>query len=231
MKKSWAGICILTIFIGLLISAGIGKATTVFMKTENFWVKHQIVIDPGHGGQDGGAISCTGVPESQINLEISIRLRDLFNLLGYNTTMTRDTDVSLHTEGDSISQKKISDLKERVKMISELPDGLLISIHQNSFPETQYCGAQVFYSDHSGSKELAQMMQAEFVRTINPNSNREAKKSNGIYIMKNIKKPGVLVECGFLSNREEERLLKNPEYQKRICCIIASTVARYLYDT
>ena len=91
----------------------------------------QLVIDPGHGGEDGGAVSCTGVPESQINLEISLRLRDLFRLLGYNPTLLRQEDVSIYTTGKTLSEKKVSDLKERVRLVNATENGLLLSIHQN----------------------------------------------------------------------------------------------------
>lgn len=231
MKRSWYIACFFTILIGLVTSFAINDSVYVFSRSLGSEGNHNIVIDPGHGGQDGGAVSCTGIYESHINLEIAIRLRDLLNLLGYRTKMTRQTDVSLHVEGETISQKKISDLKERVKMISRVPNAILISVHQNYFPQERYSGAQIFFADTPGSEVLAKSIQDAFTGSINIHSNRKAQKSEGVYIMKNVKMPAVLVECGFLSNAEEEKKLRDSEYQKKICCVIASCVARFIADT
>ena len=106
-----------------------------------------IVLDPGHGGEDGGALSATGVKESVLNLEISLRLRDAFRFLGFSVQMTRETDISVHSpEAVTVSEKKVSDLKNRVRMVNESPNTLLLSIHQNMFSESRYRGAQVFYA-------------------------------------------------------------------------------------
>lgn len=181
-----------------------------------------IVIDPGHGGEDGGATSCTGVLESKINLEISLRLEDLFHLLGYDTRMIRRSDTAVYTEGTSISEKKVSDLKHRVQLVNEISNAILISIHQNQYPEGKYKGAQVFYAPTEGSKEFAETVQALLISTVNPGSKRACKKADSVYLMQKIHCTGILVECGFLSNPEEEALLQTPDYQKKLCCIIAS---------
>lgn len=190
-----------------------------------------IVIDAGHGGEDGGATSCSGVLESKINLEISLKLDALLHFLGYETKMIRTSDVSVYTEGNSIAAKKASDLKNRVKLVNETEDALLISIHQNIFADSRYSGAQVFYNAVEGSKELAQALQTAFVASINPESNRKIKPANGVYLMEHIKSPGVLVECGFLSCPEEEAKLRTGEYQQKICCVIVSTVSTFLSNT
>lgn len=104
---------------------------------------HRIVIDPGHGGEDGGAVSCTGKNESMFNLQISLRLNDLLHLLGYDTVMIRTTDTSVYTAGQTIAQKKVSDLKQRVRIVDRTYNPILVSIHQNTFPEGKYSGAQV----------------------------------------------------------------------------------------
>lgn len=187
-----------------------------------------IVIDAGHGGEDGGATSCTGVPESRLNLEIALRLDDLLHLLGYDTVMIRTSDTAVYTSGNTIAEKKISDLKHRVQIVNQTENALLLSIHQNTFPEGKYSGAQVFYASAPGSMELAEQMQTAFVGTINPGSNRKCKKSDGVYLMEHINCTGVLVECGFLSNPEEEAKLRSADYQNRICCVIASTAVQYL---
>ena len=200
---------------------------------ENRPVQRQvcIVIDPGHGGEDGGAVSCSGIPESAYNLEISQRLNALLNLLGYHTEMIRKSDISVYTKGETLAQKKASDLKERVNRINGLDQAVLLSIHQNHYPDERYSGAQVFYANTEGSSELAQHLQAVFVSTLNPGSRRQAKKASGIYIMEHIRCPGVLIECGFLSNHAEEAKLRNPDYQKKLCCVIASATCQYLSNT
>ncbi len=189
---------------------------------------HTVIIDPGHGGEDGGATSVAGILESGYNLEIGLRLRDLFHLMGYRTLMIRTEDKSVYTQGDSIAAKKVSDLKQRVKIVNETEDGILVSIHQNFFTDSRYSGAQVFYGTEGDSRELAEGLQAAFRATVNPGSKRNAKKADGIYLMERINCTGVLVECGFLSNYQEEAKLRSEDYQKKICCVIASVVGTFL---
>lgn len=190
--------------------------------------QYKIIVDPGHGGMDGGATSCTGKLESSFNLEIAMRLRDLCHLLGYQTRMTRTTDTSIHTQGQTIAAQKLSDLKERVRIANEMPNSVLISIHQNIFSDSKYSGAQVFYGTADGSKLLAESLQSAFVTSLNPGSKRMAKEADGIYLMEQIQVPGVLVECGFLSNPAEEAKLRTSEYQKKLCCVIVASVADFI---
>ena len=198
------------------------RAITVMSESAPLSDRRCIIIDAGHGGVDGGATSCTGVLESQINLEISLRLNDLCHLLGMDTKMIRTTDISVYTEGQTISQKKVSDLKHRVQIINETPNATVISIHQNYFSDGRYSGAQVFYPKDESSRQLAEAMQLAFAVT---GSTRSAKPSQGVYLMEHIRCPGVLVECGFLSNPQEEAKLRSPEYQKLLCCVIVSTLS------
>ena len=207
------------------------EAVTTLSENRPVQRKVCIVIDPGHGGEDGGAVSCSGIPESSYNLEISQKLNALLNLLGYHTEMIRTSDISVYTKGETLAQKKASDLKERVNRINSLDQAVLLSIHQNHYPDERYSGAQVFYANTEGSPELAQQLQAFFVSTLNPGSRRQAKKASGIYIMEHIRCPGVLIECGFLSNHAEETKLRDPEYQKKLCCVIASATCQYLSNT
>ena len=190
--------------------------------------EHLIVIDPGHGGEDGGAISCTGKPESGYNLEIALGLRDLLQLLGYRTKMIRTEDRSVYTAGNTLAEKKISDLKQRVLLVNREENAILVSIHQNMFSDSLYHGAQVFYGPEGEGKALAEALQTAFCRTVNPGSSREIKKADGIYLMQHIDCTGVLVECGFLSNPEEEALLRTKAYQQKICCVIGSTLGTFL---
>lgn len=232
MKRLTLGAMIpvyLVVFICCISTAVFGShAITVMSESSSLTGRSCIVIDAGHGGVDGGATSCTGVLESNINLEIALKLNDLLKFLGYETMMIRTTDVSVYTEGESIAAKKVSDLKQRVKFVNETPNALLISIHQNYFSQNQYSGAQVFYSAFNGSAELAKNLQLQLLGSINKGSKRQAKKATGIYLMEHIDAPGILIECGFLSNPEEEALLRNLSYQNKLCCIIASSVSMFL---
>lgn len=228
-KGLWAyGIVVAGFLIGIHFGS---KAVTVFAGNQPPEGECCVIIDPGHGGEDGGATSCTGKPESAFNLEIALRLNDLLHFLGHDTKLLRATDTSIYTKGETIAQKKISDLKERVRMVNETENALLISIHQNHFPDSRYSGAQVFYAETEGSEHLARQMQDALVKALNPNSRRKSKKSSGVYVMEHIQHTGVLVECGFLSNPEEEKKLQDPEYQKKLCCVIAATVSGFLSNT
>lgn len=223
--------CGAVVLVLLLTAALGGRAVTTLSESRPVQKKNCIVIDPGHGGEDGGAVSRSGLPESGFNLEISLRLNDLLNLLGYQTKLIRKTDISVYTKGESLSQKKASDLKERVRAINEAEGVLLLSIHQNHFPDDRYSGAQVFYAGTGGSEELAKQIQSLLVSELNPGSSRRAKKSSGIYLMEHIQCPGVLIECGFLSNAAEEARLRDPDYQKKLCCVIAAATAGYISNT
>lgn len=187
-----------------------------------------IIIDAGHGGVDGGATSCTGKLESAFNLEIALRLNDLMHLLGIHTKMIRTTDISVYTQGDTIAAKKVSDLKERVRIVNETENALLVSIHQNTFSDGRYGGAQVFYGKEGEGQQLAEQLQTAFCSTVNPGSNRRSKQADGVYLMEHINTTGVLIECGFLSNTEEEARLRSADYQKQLCCVIAATVSNFL---
>ena len=204
------------------------RAVTVIARELPFHRSRCIVIDAGHGGEDGGAISCTGRLESQLNLEIALRLRDLLHLLGRETRMIRTTDISVYTAGTTIAQKKVSDLKHRVRMVNETENGLLVSIHQNQFTDSRYSGAQVFWAGTQGSEALAKGMQAAFAATVNPGSRRAAKASSGVYLMDRVQCTAILVECGFLSNPGEEARLASPEYQKRLSCVMAAAISTFL---
>ncbi len=214
----------------LLFAVTFGTDRVVTAMAENAVVADRkvVVIDAGHGGVDGGATSCTGVLESNINLEIALKLDDLFHLLGMKTKMIRTTDCSVYTQGDTIAAKKVSDLKERVRIVNEAENAVLVSIHQNYFDDGRYSGAQVFYRNDSSSKTLADMLQKEFIGTLNLTSKRATKKASGIYLIEHIQQPGVLIECGFLSNPSEEAALRSKEYQQSLCCVIASVCSRYL---
>lgn len=188
-----------------------------------------IVLDPGHGGEDGGAVSCTGCKESELNLEIGLRLNDLLRFFGIRTVMTRSEDKSVYdANAVTVSEKKVSDLKNRAKLTNETPNALFVSIHQNQFSDGKYSGAQVFYATTEGSRALAEQLQMLLRELLDPDNHREAKESSAVWLMEHINCTGVLVECGFLSNDEEEKRLKTPEYQKKLACVIACGITEYL---
>ena len=233
MKKYriWVvGYCIILGAALLFIYLGDHTVMTI-AENINEAASQTIVIDPGHGGIDGGAISCTGIPESRFNLEISMRLRDLFRLLGYKTRMIRESDISIYKEGNTIASRKMSDLKERVRIVNETENVLLLSIHQNTFPESRFSGPQIFYTNREESKILAQKLQNSLTDHLKPENRRQAKKCSNVYLMENIQCTGVLIECGFLSNPEEEAKLKTDVYQKKLSAVIACTVIEYLANT
>ena len=230
MKNNWY----LYLVYGVTVAAftitihWVSKATSVFVESLPIKRHFSILIDPGHGGEDGGAISCSGLPESGYNLEISLRLKDLMQFLGYDVRMTRDADISIHQDGKTIAQKKASDLKERVRLANSIENTVLLSIHQNHFPDERYSGAQVFYAGTTGSNILAKSLQEALIKALSPTSNRQSKKCSGVFLMEHIQCTGVLIECGFLSNKQEEAKLRDGNYQKQLCSVIATTVSQFL---
>ena len=222
----------LLMIIAFLGVAQLGsKTVTVLHQQKAVERKWCVVIDAGHGGIDGGATSCTGVLESQINLEIALRLEDLFHFLGYDTKMIRRVDESIYTEGNTIAAQKVSDLKERVRIVNETENAFLISIHQNTFSDRQYSGAQVFYGNVGDSRIVAQNLQGQLISSLNPASKRKVKQAKGVYLMEHIEKEGLLLECGFLTNVSEEAKLRDGTYQKKLCCVIVSCLSRYFSTT
>lgn len=229
--KNWVAFApfYLLVMIIFLSIAKIGSNTVTTIRQEREVTrKHTIIIDAGHGGIDGGATSCTGKLESHMNLEIALRLEDLLHFLGYDTMMIRRTDESVYTEGKTIASQKVSDLKERVRIVNETPNALLISIHQNTYADSRYRGAQVFYGTDDESKAIGQSLQQNLINILNPGSNRKSKTAKGVYLMEHIQKPGILIECGFLTNPEEEALLRSDRYQIALCGVIAATVSAHL---
>ena len=218
------------LILGLLAAGIWGGEQAVSAISDRVPIKRActIIVDAGHGGEDGGATSCTGRLESGYNLEIALRLEDMLHFLGFRTEMIRRTDTAIYRKGETIAQKKVDDLKNRVRIVNETSGGVLLSIHQNYFSQSQYSGAQVFYGTAEGSRELAETVQSALVSTLNPGSRRKAKAAKGIYLMEKSQKCAILVECGFLSNAEEEAKLASPDYQKALAAVIAAAVGTKL---
>lgn len=188
-----------------------------------------ILIDPGHGGIDGGAVSQSGTMEKDINLKISLKLREKLKNTGYKVIMTREEDKGLYTEDGKIRKKKIEDLNNRCKIKEESECDMFISIHLNMFPESKYYGAQVWYSRNKDSERLAKILQDNLKNNLNSNNNRQEKAALDSYkvLRCNDDMPSVLVECGFLSNYNEEQKLKSEEYQNNIVECIENSIKIY----
>ena len=187
-----------------------------------------LVLDAGHGGEDGGAVSLTGVAESGINLAITLRVDQLLGFCGAPPVMLREEDVSLHDQGaDTLREKKASDLRNRVQAVEQVGDAVLLSVHQNTFTDKKYHGAQVFYAPTEGSQALAETMQEALRAALDPENSRQAKPiPDSVYLMNHVSCPAVLVECGFLSNPEEEALLRSADYQIRLAAVLAGVCLR-----
>lgn len=192
---------------------------------QQFALRPLIVIDAGHGGIDSGASCADGTPESELNLQIAKRLDALLRLMGWQTKMTRQTADSIETEGETIRQRKQSDLNNRVEIVNSQQNAILISIHQNFYPDSRYSGPQILYAGNS-DQTLAAAFQSALTEHLAPGSQRQIKRAEGIYLMRKIQCPGILVECGFLSNPAEASNLQSAAYQKRLCSIIAATLVQ-----
>lgn len=193
-----------------------------------------IVIDPGHGGEDGGAQSASGTLEKDINLSIALKLRELFRSSGYTVVMTREEDVSIgNQELSTIRERKVSDLHNRLKIVEEQENCLLISVHQNHFSESKYFGTQVFYSAQSEeSEQIAEHIRENLVSLLQPENTRQCKPAtDSIYLLWNCTKPSVLVECGFLSNVSEAEKLTDETYQQQMAFAIYRGVSECLFNT
>ncbi|WP_221388437.1 N-acetylmuramoyl-L-alanine amidase CwlD [Clostridium perfringens] len=188
-----------------------------------------IVIDPGHGGIDGGAKSENGVIEKDINLLISLKTKAALESKGYKVIMTRSEDVGLYTEGKKVREKKIEDLGNRVKIKKENKCDAFISIHQNMFPQKNCKGAQVWSANNEPSQKLGKIIQQKFKEEVDQNNKREAKVAKKEYKILNDGYEGasVIVECGFLSNPEECELLGKEDYQNKIANTLANAIDEY----
>lgn len=210
-------------FFGLAAVLWRGNAIPAFHVRDE--VPLTVVIDPGHGGEDGGAVSPGGVAESQINLAVSLRVSELLRFAGQRTRLTRSEDVTICDEGlDTMRQRKTSDLKNRVKLVEETENAVLLSIHQNSLPSSPVThGAQVFWNRQEGAEALAAGIQDTLNAAVNGGNDKQPRRiPDSIYLMKNITAPGVLVECGFLSNGPETERLQDPAYQLRLAAAITA---------
>lgn len=209
-----------TVFLVLLILNCVMYCNKAGMKRDLV-----VVIDVGHGGNDPGKIGVDNVKEKDVNLQIALCLKAQLQARGVKVILTREGDVCLATNG--ATNKKVSDMHNRVSLINASGADYMISIHQNSYPEAEISGPQVFYYGSSEmSKKLAEAIQAQLIVDLQPPKEREIKTGNDLYILKNSQCPGVIVECGFLSNPTECENLQNPQYQQAVATAIARAICK-----
>ena len=196
--------------------------------------KRKIVIDPGHGGKDGGAVSITGAEEKELNLDTSMFMRDLLRVLGYTVVMTRDRDIELtHADGGT---RKMQDLKGRLEIALSNSEAVFVSIHMNKFSDPKYRGLQVYYSPNNElSRKIAGSVQHSVCQILQPNNNRKIKKAdNSIFLLQKITSAAILIECGFISNPSEAELLDDDEYRNKLASVISvaitNTFERQVYE-
>lgn len=229
MKKQILGALLLAAV--LLVCLPADGVRSVFSPSDT---PETLVIDAGHGGFDGGAVSASGVSEQQINLYIARHTQALAGFFGIPTVMTRADENALgFVDGRAIRDNKVADIHERRRIAEETENPVFLSIHLNQFPQAQYHGAQVFFSRaNPHSKALAENIQNALIEGADPQNTRQAKQAaNTIYLMKKLECPAVIIECGFLSNPAEAERLQQEEYQKQLAVCILSGYLRYRGET
>ena len=191
-----------------------------------------VIIDPGHGGMDGGAVSVTGKYESDINWDTAVRVRDLLQFTGFRTVMTRDRQEIVYPEDvKGIASRKKWDTRQRVEYINSFDKAVLISIHQNYYPSAQPWGAQVLYAQNEPSRFLGEALQSLLSDLLQPENRRVAAPvGKEIYILNHVNCTAVLLECGFLSNPREAPLLETAPVQKKTAAVIAAALYRFAGD-
>ncbi|ABS34210.1 N-acetylmuramoyl-L-alanine amidase CwlD [Clostridium botulinum] len=218
----------------IFISLGFIIRINIFSNSNSVKGKKIILIDPGHGGMDGGAVARDGTLEKDVNLEISKILKKNLKKEGYKVVMTREDDSGLYSEdkGKRVRQKKIEDLNKRCELKRTTKCDMFISIHLNMFDQSQYYGAQVWYSNNEDSKRLAHILQNNLREELDENNKRKEKVAKNSYkiLRNNDEMPSVIVECGFLSNSMELEKLKSTDYQEKISKAIVKSVGDYFND-
>ncbi len=219
--------CIAFLMLSYLSYHRIGQIASTLAEGQ---APRTVVIDAGHGGEDGGASGASGVPEKDINLAIAKDLEQLLTVSGYQVVMTRtdDAEIGDNTLG-TIRARKVSDMHQRLKILEDQGSCIFISIHQNFFTQSQYSGTQIFYSKNNAeSKPLSEDIRARVVGLLQKDNKRETKPAtSAIYLLWEAKVPAVLVECGFLSNAQEEAKLKDTSYQQKMAFSIYSGFLDY----
>ena len=192
-----------------------------------------VILDAGHGGEDPGACAEGGIYEKDLNLQITLEIGKTLEEKGFIVVYTRTDDRLLYKEEENIKGiRKISDLKNRCKIAERYPDSLFISIHMNSFGNSKYSGLQTYYSTKNDkSKLLAESVQNKVISELQTNNNRTIKSGNSIYVLENIENPAILIECGFMTNKEELKKLSEKEYQKQLSFLIVCGIIEYIENS
>ena len=225
IKISACIMAICAVFCAVLIISNPNKDTSLPTIAEKPQIT--VIIDAGHGGEDGGTQSSDGTLEKDLNLDISLRLGELLKKQGVNVILTREDDRLLYDRNvDYKGRKKLLDAEARLKIASDNPDAIFVSIHQNAFSSPQYSGLQVWYSGNNASSlPLAESIQSSVKATLQPENNRAVKLSgSNVYIMQHIQNPAVLVECGFLSNPAEAKKLSDETYRQNLAQVICDAI-------
>ena len=191
-----------------------------------------VILDAGHGVPDEGAQSSTGTTEAETNLKIALKIQNLLEQSGCKVLLTRSDENAIYDfDSKTLKQKKISDIRNRVKIGNESSADIFVSIHLNKIPQQQYYGWQCFYKEgNEQSTKLAKSIQDNLNKSMQKENNRVAMKIDNIYIIKNVEIPTSIVECGFLSNPEEEKQLLDDSYQNRLAWGIYSGIINYFYE-
>ena len=234
IKKLQTVLC-LAVIAGFITLWGVSdkKNLSVMTSTDSISSlpdKQIVVLDPGHGGADGGCVAYDGTVEKQINLAVSNNLRDMLIVLGYDVKCTRTEDISIHDKDvKGLGNQKKSDMKNRLALFNKYTNAIAVSIHQNKFTDEKYSGAQMFYSEKNKQGEhLADIMQKRFVAFLQPENTRETKAvGNELYLLDNTSCPSVMAECGFLSNKEEAQKLEDPDYQKKVSFTLLTGITEF----
>lgn len=211
-------------------SVVVSKMTAVDASSDKL-INATVIVDAGHGGVDGGTSANDGTLEKHLNLQIALKLESILKSMGINTVMTRTEDISIHDESaNTIRNKKISDLKNRLSIINNTDDSVFVSIHQNHFSNPIYYGTQIFYSKNNPeSSILANSIRQSVISVLQKDNTREIKQSGtDIYLLHHAQTPAVMVECGFLSNADETAKLKDENYQRKLAFMIAIGICDYL---
>ena len=193
--------------------------------------RYTVIIDAGHGGFDGGAVAPDGTLEKDLNLSVALKLDSVLKIMGYDTVLVRDTDVSTADDKGTERSQKVSDIKARLRLTEKYKDALFVSIHMNKYTSPQPHGAQVFYSQVDGSKELAEGIQRSITAGVQTDNKRVVKKTTkDIYLLYHAVIPSVIAECGFISNPDDLLKLKSDEYQLKMAAAIAAGINDYYFE-